>query len=542
LTGQDPGPVTHEPGPAYDAFAVADDRPWNEIALEAQTSLDPATGNLMRAILFPGPKLFVTVHHLAIDGVSWRILLSDITKACDQLANGQTVDLGPKSTSFHQWAHHLARHTFNDTWPDIHVRDLPRDHDGTNTYEFARSVITTLDQQDTDALLHKVPDVYRTQINDVLLSALAHVLTDWAGQAAITLEGHGREEVVKSVDLSRTVGWFTTQFPVELTVAGDWGETLKSVKEQLRAVPSRGMSYTGSQLTQVCFNYHGQWDEGSYLAPIGSDIGPDVDRGFLLDITGAVQNGELRLDWEYSSRIHDEHTVQRLADDVMTALREIIAHCGQSIGGRTPSDFPLVRLTQEQLDRIGPVEDIYPLTPLQAGMLFHSLADSNAYFNETRLRLTGVDEPDRLTRAWQATVDDNPVLRSSVLWDGVDEPVQIVHEHVTLPVHGEPVDLTVPPMMSLRIEPRPDGLDLIWTSHHLSLDGWSAAQVFTEVVERYAGVHTPVARRPFRDYLEWLGRQDEAEAERHWRSVLDGFEAPTPLPYSRTPHAHRAES
>jgi amino acid adenylation domain-containing protein/non-ribosomal peptide synthase protein (TIGR01720 family) len=559
--------------PAVDSFSHAADDSWDEIALAAQSSLDYEHGPLLRAILFSGRKLFLTAHHLVIDGVSWRILLADLERAYDQIRTGRPVDLGRPSASFRQWAHRLTDHVrsgaFNADiahWQSAVQTSLPVDHSGSNTSASARSIQVRLDRASTSALLHDVPGVYRTQVNEVLLSALARVLAQWTGRngVPITLEGHGREEIFEDLDLSRTVGWFTTQFPVALQAVGpDWGQILKSVKEQVRAVPNRGLSYEALKyigghdlpgLPQVCFNYHGQWgasaEDGLYrhpCPPIGSDVAPDHDRGFLLDITGAVEDGELRLDWEYSAEIHDESTVHRLATNVLGALREIIAHCADSPGGRTPSDFPLVRLTQDQVDHIGPAaEDIYPLTPLQAGMLFHSLTDNNAYFNETQLRLTNVD-PQRLVAAWQATVDANPVLRTSVLWQGVDEPLQVVHRNVTLPITDAPcgqLDLTQAPLMSLAIIPRSaTEIDLLWTSHHMLLDGWSTAQVFTEVIERYAGVYKPVTRRPFRDYLEWLANQDSKAAEHHWRNVLAGFEAPTPLPFDRPPtQSHQSES
>ncbi|MET0236256.1 MAG: non-ribosomal peptide synthase/polyketide synthase [Kibdelosporangium sp.] len=567
------GEWQQDAGPAADVFSYAGDGSWDDIALAAQSGVDFEHGPMLRAILFPGRRLFLTIHHLVVDGVSWRILLADLETAYHQIRAGGPVDLGPKGVSFRQWAHRLTEHVRSGAfdadaahWQSVVDTEIPVDHTGSNTAASARSVQVRLGRDETAKLLHDVPGVYRTQVNDVLLSALGRALAQWTGRAgvAITLEGHGREEIFEDLDLSQTVGWFTTQFPVRLNVPGqDWGQILKSVKEQVRAVPSRGLSYEALKylggheftgLPQVCFNYHGQWgaseQAGLYRRPcaeIGADVAPGHDRGFLVDITGAIEDGELRLDWEYSAEIHDESTVLRLAEDVLGALREIIEHCGQSAGGRTPSDFPLVRLTQQQVDLIGPVaEDIYPLTPLQAGMLFHSLAENNAYFNETTLRLTDVD-PQRLAQAWQATVDDNPVLRTSVLWQGVDEPVQIVHKQATLPITGSaPVqlDLTAAPLMSLTMIPRPGNqIDLVWTSHHMLLDGWSTAQVFTEVIERYAGSYRPIARRPFRDYLEWLSRQDSEVAERHWRDVLAGFEAPTPLPFDRSPvRSHRTES
>ncbi|MDT5024230.1 MAG: hypothetical protein QOE61_656, partial [Micromonosporaceae bacterium] len=402
----------------------------------------------------------------------------------------------------------------------------------------------------------------------------------------------------------RTVGWFTTQFPVALRmpVDGDWGKALKSVKEQLRVLPHRGLSYEAlrylrdsaasalrdDSTPQVSFNYHGRWDvaqPGQHLyrarcADVGRDLAPDQARTHVLDVMGLIEDGDLELSWLYSSNVHDEATVRRLAEEVVAALREIVAHCARpDAGGRTPSDFPLARLDQAQVDRIvgdgRTVEDVYPLTPLQAGMLFHSLvdADSAAYVDQTWLRVSGVADPSAWAAAWQRVVDRTPVLRSAVVWAGVDDPVQVVHRDRPVPTahadwrrlsevergaelrrvlaqdHADGVDLTTAPLMRLVIARLSDDEILqIWTSHHLVLDGWSTAQVFADVCREYAAIvgnRRPVvaARRPFRDYLQWLGHQDRWEAQQHWRGVLSGFSSPTPLPYDRPPvQAHRAES
>src|SRR5262249_28658823 len=146
-------------------------------------------------------------------------------------------------------------------------------------------------------------------------------------------------------------------------------------------------------------------------------------------------------EWEYSSDSHHEATVRRLANGVIEALREIVAHCAEpGAGGCTPADFPLARVTQHQVDLIAgdgrSVEDIYPLTPLQAGMLFHGLVDpqASAYFNQVHLHLSGVSDPHALGQAWQQVVARTPVLRSCVVWEGVDDPVQVVHRDVVVPI------------------------------------------------------------------------------------------------------------
>ncbi|MBW4717721.1 non-ribosomal peptide synthase/polyketide synthase [Saccharothrix obliqua] len=528
----------------------------------ARAALDLRHGPLFRAVLFPDGKLFLTAHHLVVDAVSWRIVLEDLHTAY------RGGDLAPRTTAFTEWAHRLDAHVragaFDASLP--HWAAIPTDEPVPTTAGSARSVTVRLGRDETDALLHRVPDAYRTRINDVLLTALTAA---FAGRALITLEGHGREELF-DVDLSRTVGWFTAQFPVELEIpAGDWGAALKAVKERLRAVPDRGLGYEAlrysgrgldGRLPRVCFNYLGRFDGSFADGEHGREVPDDLNRPHLLDITAAVAGGELTLDWEFSTQAHDEDAVRALADRMLDALREIVAHCASpDAWGRTPSDFPLARLTQEQVDRIaGPdVEDIHPLTPLQAGMVFHSLVDdSTAYFNQLRVRLSDVDSPERLAEAWQRVVDRTPVLRSAVVWEGVDEPLQVVHRHVVVPVEFAPVtdelvardahaglDLTRAPLMRLVVgRVSEHEVDLLWTSHHLLLDGWSTAQVFGEVLAEYAGA-APVVRRPFRDYLEWLAGQDPAAAEEHWRGVLRGFDTPTALPYDRPPtDAHRAES
>ncbi|HET6709749.1 non-ribosomal peptide synthetase, partial [Amycolatopsis sp.] len=548
-------------------------------------TIDLEHGPLLSAEL-SGTTLTLTAHHLVVDGVSWRILLEDLQTL---LAGGE---LPVKTTSFRDWARTLARHAadgfFDDElahWTALDADPaLPVDAAGDNTYGSAREVVVRLPAEQTRAVLHDVPGAYRTQVNDVLLTALGRVLGDWTGRdrVLVDLEGHGREDLFAGTDLSRTVGWFTSIFPVELTSSGeDWGEALKTTKEQLRAIPRRGIGYgalryltgTAPRLEpRISFNYLGRFDHGGGL---GGAAHPGQRRAHQLDVVGAVVGDELELTWHYSGNVHTEATVRGLAEALLAALGGIVGHCARpDAGGRTPSDFPLARLDQAGVDRLAgdgrDVEDIYPLTPMQAGMVFHSLVDGAAgtYLNQVRLRLTGITDPERFARAWQHVVADTPVLRSRVVWDGLDEPVQVVARAVTVPVvhldwaalddaerareqesfleadRAQGFDLTAAPLLRLAFARLPGGdVLLIWTFHHVLLDGWSAAQVFGEVCARYAGAAVAGRRPPFREYLRWLGEQDTAAAETHWREQLAGLRTPTPLPYDRRPvEAHRARS
>ncbi|HEX3788439.1 MAG TPA: non-ribosomal peptide synthase/polyketide synthase [Pseudonocardiaceae bacterium] len=594
-------------------------------AAAVQSGLDIAAGRLFAAVLVEfgagHRQLFLTGHHLAVDGVSWRILLADLDTAYRQASAGRPVHLAEVGLSFAGWAHRLAEHVqaggFDADLPHwtalagFATAGLPTDHDGANTVATSRTVSVRLSQQDTDALLHKVPPVYRTQINDVLLAALGHTLWHWCGRSEVlvAMEGHGREELLdgpESLDISRTVGWFTSQFPVALTApaAEGWAALVKSVKEQLRVIPHRGLSYDALRYLgrpgsaadvlrvdprpQVCFNYLGQWavgaePDGLFLGlgdGIGADHPADSERDQLLDVTGMVQDGQLELSWTYSAELHDERTVRGLAEDMAQAVRAIVEHCAApDAGGRTPSDFPLAGLNQAELDRLvgdgSSVEDIYPLTPLQAGMLFHSLVDNGAtaYLDQIRVRLSGVTDPGALGAAWQRVVDQTPVLRASVAWEGLTEPRQVIHDAAQVPINhtdlhqlstvdqerelaglaerelAAGVDLTAAPLLRLAIAALSgDEVALVLTSHHILLDGWSLAQVLTEVFEQYTASTRgrqlrPIRRRPFRDYLRWLAEQDTTAPELHWRRVLTGVEAPTPLPCDRQPtEAHRSES
>ncbi|MFF4926499.1 non-ribosomal peptide synthase/polyketide synthase [Kitasatospora sp. NPDC001261] len=589
------------------------------VTAAAHASFRPADGPLLTARLFSGDadrpdRLLLAVHHLVVDGVSWRVLLEDLETAYRQAVEGRPLRLPARTSSVREWARRLAAHTAaggfdgqRDHWAAAAracATPLPVDGDGTNTAADLREVTVRLDRDRTDALLRQVPAVYRTRIDDVLLTALGRVLADWTGRGtvAVGLEGHGREDrLFDGLDLSRTVGWFTSLFPVALDVpAGDWGTALKAVKEQLRAVPDRGLGYgalrhlardaslADAPAPGVAFNYLGRFDwsaDGAALVRavpggLGGAEAPGTERPHLLDVVARVEDGELEIGWYYSAGRHRADTVTGLAHAMLGALEEIVAHCAEpGAGGRTPADFPLARLDQAAVDRIAgdgrAVADVYPLTPMQAGMLFHSLLDpdGDTYVNQVQLVLDGVTDPHALAEAWQRTADANAILRTRLSWQDGAEPLQVVQHRAAVPVAhhdwtGRPAEQVERDTARLLAEDRAAGIDLggapllrlalirltptrvrvVWTFHHVLLDGWSAAQVFDEVCERYAALTAgrapaPAERAPYADYLRWLAGQDGAEAERYWRDTLAGFPAPTELPRDRRPAgAHRASS
>jgi amino acid adenylation domain-containing protein/non-ribosomal peptide synthase protein (TIGR01720 family) len=364
---------------------------------ELQASLDLTAGPLARLVLFDGgshgpSRLLFLVHHLAVDGVSWRILLEDLQAAYQQLWQSEPVQLPPKTTSFQHWAERLAEfgrsealrqeleYWLNQPW--ARAAPLPVDHpEGAHRVTSASKVSAALTAEETRALLQEVPEAYHTQINDVLLTALAQSFASWTGSRSllVDLEGHGREGIFEDIDHSRTVGWFTTLFPVllELPLAADPGLALTSVKEQLRAVPRRGIGYgllryaggdpevrtklESLPQAEVSFNYLGQFDSVSSATSLFalSDHGLRLDRGeqgartYRLAVNGIIQEERLRFDWAYSEDLHCRATIERLSEAFIDALRSLITHCrAPESGGYTPSDFPRAKLSQTELDRL----------------------------------------------------------------------------------------------------------------------------------------------------------------------------------------------
>ncbi|OUL22221.1 hypothetical protein BV378_25390 [Nostoc sp. RF31YmG] len=370
--------------------AAEQEQAVTSIATELQASLNLSDGPLMRIVYFDLgqyklAKLLIIIHHLVVDGISWRILLEDLQTVYQQLSQGQEIQLPGKTTAFKQWAEKLSEYAqalelesklpYWQNQIQQSVINLPTDYQDANTVASVGTVSVSLSSKETQALLQEVPKAYQTQVNDVLLTALVQACAQWTGDNSLllTLEGHGREDIFPDVNLSRTVGWFTAQFPVLLSLGNAFspGDALKTIKEQLRNIPQNGINYgvlkylsqnISLQATpQLKFNYLGQFDQvlpdTSIFKLPDQTTGPNRSlqgsRSHLLEIDGMVTNGQLRLDWTYSQNIHHPSTIESLAAHFIEALRGLIAHCqSQEAGGYTPSDFPEAELSQTELDKL----------------------------------------------------------------------------------------------------------------------------------------------------------------------------------------------
>ncbi|MGN8278556.1 non-ribosomal peptide synthase/polyketide synthase [Pseudomonas sp. SMN5] len=568
----------------------------NALCDDAQRSLDLKDGPLLRALLVDmadgSQRLLLAIHHLVVDGVSWRVLLEDLQLFYAALQGGQPIQPPARTSAYGQWSAQLHGHldSFMDSLDYWRAQaKTPADHLPCDYPEISllacdeRKVRLQLDAERTRQLLQQAPKAYRTQVNDLLLTALARTICRWTGQDStlIQLEGHGREDLFDGLDLTRTVGWFTSLFPVSLRPAAQLGASLKRIKEQLRAVPDKGLGYgvlrylgepsvrrelAALPAPRITFNYLGQFDrqfdDAALFVPSSEGSGAAqharAPLANWLTVEGQVYGGELSLNWGFSERMFKRQTIEALAADYLDELSALIEHCCTLEAPQaTPSDFPLARITQAQLDNlpvaVGQVDDLYPLSPMQQGLLFHTLYEQAAgeYINQLRVDVQGID-PQRFAAAWQATLDAQDILRSGFVWEGLEQPLQIVLRQVELPFtvvdwrgreelaealnecadaeRHQGFDLARAPLLRLvLVQTGADRWHLIYTHHHILMDGWSNAQLLGEVLQRYNGQPPATNAGRYRDYIGWLQRQDAQRSEAFWNGQLAALQEPTRL-------------
>lgn len=577
-------------------------------AARTQASLDLSNGPIMRVVLFrlgsdQPDRLLIVIHHLVVDAISWRILLEDFATLYGQLERGAAIRLPAKTTSLREWANRLEKHALECAGTTLSQgaalqgsAQLPRDYlNGANLEASSRTVDVLLDEVETNALLRVLQTSYQAKFNEALLACLAQTLHEWAGGSLpIDVEGHGREPIFPDIDLSRTVGWFTTIYPVVIDLTNVRGpiDAMECVKSQLRSIQHGGLDYQvlrylspQSKLAaelreqpkpEVSFLYLGKVDQGlttaGPYAPATESSGPVCDprekRVYLLDFIGRIIGGRFEMSWAYSENIHRKETVEELARRFVELLRAIGAPHNAST-----APMPEFNWTRQHVAEIRSalshipeateygVEDFYPLTPAQQGILFHALfaPNSGAYCQQFDYRIKGSLNVAAFKRARQAVIERHQTFRTAFLWDGLAEPVQVVFRRADMPIQEydlkglEPaaqedelnrlliedrntgLALSLPPLMrSALINVADDEHHFIWTCHHLLLDGWSTNMLIRELFAFYDAfsngrsleLETP---RSYREYVAWLKQQDLVEAEAFWRRMLKDFITPTSI-------------
>ena len=566
-------------------------------------------------------RLLLTIHHLAVDGVSWRILVPELAAAWEAIARGGSAGAGAAGNlvsrlgaaacvACARWrtcrgAFVLAR----DAECAVAVAGRRRARSCRDINGTAGRLTLTLPAALTGALLTRVPAAFHGGINDVLLTGLVLAIADWcrrrgrgsSSAVLLDLEGHGREEMFADIDLSRTVGWFTSLFPVRLDPGaldveeamaggGALGRALKSIKEQLRALPDNGLGYgllrylnpqTAAQLAgfaapQIGFNYLGRfaasaaadWGGAGEAVRLGAGD-PAMPLGHCIEVNALTlderEGTRLTATWSWAPALVAEAEVRDLAQCWFAALEALVRHAAApGAGGRSPCDLPLVSLSQAEIERLEStypqIEDVLPLSPLQEGLLFHALYDAQApdvYMVQLELGLEGALDSDRMAAAVQALVVRHASLRARFRHEHLGRPVQIIVPDATVPWRcidlssldeagreerlaavlaqdrAERFDLAGAPLLRFAlIRLAGDQHRLVLTNHHILMDGWSMPVLVRELLTLYAhrGDAAALPRvTPYRDYLAWMAGQDRDAAFAAWREALAGLEEATRL-------------
>ncbi|MEU1513093.1 amino acid adenylation domain-containing protein [Streptomyces sp. NPDC005811] len=584
----------------------------------ARGRLRPEDGLVAQAVLLTGQgagTLLLVVHHLAVDGVSWRILLPDLRSAWEAVTEGREPQLDPVPTSYRRWAKALSEEartadrmaelplwTQQSSGAPAVLTAQPLDP-ARDVHGSAGRLRVELPAEHTAALLTQVPAALHAEINEVLLTGLALALVERARRtgasdvtrALIELEGHGREQNAGDLDVSRTVGWFTSVFPVgldlgELDLSDAWQggasltAALRRVKAALRALPDHGIGHgllshlnpqtatvlARTPVPQLAFNYLGRFpvsggDWSLRAGGAGQTAAPGTPLRQPVDIVAVAEDRPggpvLVADWTWASALLDEADVRDLAETWFRALETLVAHADRpGTTGRIPSDFPLVRVDQREIDayesELRGVTDILPLSPLQRGLLFQAEFDRqgmDAYTLQVVMDIGGPLDPAALRAAAVALLDRNPALRARFRERDTGDPVQLIPDQVDLPwtevdltdvaaadVDAEAArrtdeewlhrfDVTRGPLTRFTVYRFSDDRHrVVWTTHHLLVDGWSLSAVLAEeLVTLWSnGADTTALARvaPAHRHLEWSAAQDKDAAREAWRAELADIE------------------
>jgi iturin family lipopeptide synthetase C len=571
-----------------------------EIGSRIQSSIDLEKGPLLKLAAFhlnDGTRLLIVIHHLVIDGVSWRILIEDLEMLYQQLQSGLSLSLPLKTDSFQLWSAHLVKYIESKTfkkasnyWSNLteeNAPSLPRDYvEGLNIFKDHKKESFSLGKEYTGKLIGNIHNSFGTQINDLLLVALLIAVNDQFGHTKVQLdlEGHGRENIGEGINVSRTIGWFTSIFPVLLSRPSEnLNEVIKHVKETLRSIPNKGMDYLllkyldkkqsiSEGTSQISFNYLGQFESQNNNFSIatecrGNEISPNIQQNYDWNIIGQISENDLQIDLVYSTQQYNTDTIRQFLNLYKQNLMDVIQYC-DTYGKPelTPSDLIFKKLSIDELDKIQDVfdiENIYSLSPTQEGMLFHSVlkSDSEIYFEQKTLSLKGDVDVYAVEKSMNDLISRYDIFRTMFVHKGYARPLQIVLKERSIDftfadVQSECQNSTKDQIIeSYKIKDRLKTFDLgkdtlmrivllqtdvqefilIWTHHHILMDGWCTSIVWNDFRTFYSNfinnAETPLPTpKKYAEYIAWLEEKDNEISREYWRKYLEDYQNLAKLP------------
>lgn len=576
----------------------------SDLCTDLQATMDLEKGPLVKLGLFKtdmGDHLLITIHHLIVDAVSWRIIVEDFDALYRGLKHQKETVLPPKTTSFKEWA--AKQKDFASSyqmkkelayWKSLKTHDVKKlkrkDVPENLSGHIVRKKTAVLDGDFTNHLLTKVNRAYSTEINDIILAALALTLGNYneSDKLLLNLESHGREQIIEQVDITRTVGWFTSQYPVVLNKYNHLGKLIADTKNTLRKIPNKGIGYgilkylsdhdlEEAMEPEISFNYLGQFDhvisgESFTLSEIdaGEPISRDSIALYPLDFVGFVLNGEFNLTLNYCSEEFDDETTEQLLQDYMDNIKLIISHCVSkenvelTVSDLTDEEISLQELQpyQEVIDNI---EGIYPLSPMQEGLIFHSLSESGeAYHVSMKLKITGDLNVEVLEKSFQELVARHDIFRTSFDSSNFNENMQVVYKNRSPELQYTDIrevkgnkeyyikeliqadrkrgfNLSEDILIRLFvIRLAENEFILVLSNHHIILDGWSFGIISEELFQIYNNymIDNPQLFKkviPYKNYIEWLKQQDKEKALHYWSEYLNGYNNRIELPFKKSP-------
>lgn len=572
-----------------------------------QRGIDLSSGPLVNLCLFKtaqGDHLLMAIHHLVVDGISWRIILEDFVSAYTQSSNAEDIRFPDKTDSYREWAEKLLEYASGKElikeigyWESVERAEtihIPKDSEaGYGRVKDAVNLQISLKEQETANLLKQVNRAYNTEINDILLTALGMAVKEWTGRnnILISMEGHGREEIIKDIDIKRTVGWFTSMYPVLLDMSNtdDMSLQIRTVKEGLRHIPGKGIGYgilkyltpgesrgtlKFDSRPDILFNYLGQFDQDIKndiyeISPLymGLPVNENSERQYALEINGMVVEGRLTLTFTYSRHQYNEATISALAGSYITGLKEIINHCiAREITLPTPVDIGNTNLSIAEFDYIlrsvgKEIQKIYTLSPMQEGILFHSLVNNgdSAYFLQFLLNIKGSLNTEMFEKSFNMLVQRHDILRTVFIYNNLSRPQQVVLKERSACIFLEDIshlpenekvlyigefakkdmelgfDLTKDMLARISLlKTGEETYSIIWSFHHIILDGWGKEILLKELFEVYQSFRNNKTISldkiyPYGDYIKWLENQQKEETFEYWRNYLDGYSRQTSL-------------
>ena len=578
----------------------------NRIGEELQSGFDIGSGVLVHVGHFrlkDGDRLALIIHHLVIDGISWRIFLEDLSTLYESISSNNEKKLPLKTDSFQRWTASQLDYAKSENvekerayWENVSseiIPLLPTDYNQEPKKSKLDELINlVLDASLTEKLQTQVHHIYNTEINDILLTSLAMAIRDVfeIEKTAVRMEGHGREEIIEGIDIGRTIGWFTSVYPVILDLAGSEGYEIVSIKESLRKIPGKGIGYgilnyldkpfSNKLKPSIEFNYLGDFGHQTKenkeplfkfsSENIGASVASVNGKGeILLDVSGIMISGELHMSIRYSGSLFNRETIEKLTDAYRQNLENLIEELsGKKQNYLTPSDLTYKKIQYSDLaglNHYSLVEDIYELSPLQQGMYYHWLLDKKdlLYYNQVSYRLYFADfNSENVKKAFEQLIARHAVLRTSFTNKLGEEMLQIVHKKVTANFKFDKLiadensieqklnqikqtnktvlfDFEEPSLIRLTvIEVKEGEYEFIWNYHHILLDGWCTSILINDFSNLLSSLqhNTKVTlQKPvgYSKYIEWLSKLDKGASLKYWRNYLEGFNEATQLPFNK---------